>query len=287
MKANLPVREPEVLNFWAEADIPAAVRERGLGRPKFILHDGPPYANGDIHLGTAMNKVLKDIITKFYSQMGYDTPYVPGWDTHGLPIEHRALQHLGPDRDRTDALAVRGVCAEFARKYIGVMTEQFRRLGVRGDWEHPYVTMDPEYEAAEVAVFGQMYQKGYIYKGLRPVYWCPSCETALAEAEIEYATVRTDSIFVAFPVIDGKGLLPAGAIALAWTTTPWTLPANQAVALHSDLEYTLWRTERGDLLLATDRSEAVLALLGLQGTVVASFYGRQLGRPLSAHFRHQ
>ncbi|MFO7173070.1 MAG: isoleucine--tRNA ligase [Bacillota bacterium] len=264
MRANLPTKEPQILKWWDEIDIYRRVQEATRGRPKFILHDGPPYANGEIHLGTAMNKILKDMIVKVASMSGYDAPYVPGWDTHGLPIELRALKEMGiTDRRAISPIELRRRCRETALKYKEIQKEQFKRLGVRGDWERPYLTLDPEYEAKQVEVFAEMALKGHIYKGLKPVYWCPDCETALAEAEVEYRPKRSDSIYVRFPVRDGKGKLPEDAYVAIWTTTPWTLPGNLAVALHPEADYGLYPTPKGDLLLARDLAEKALAAMDL------------------------
>ena len=210
MRANLPAREPEILKFWQDIDLYHAIQERSQGRPKFILHDGPPYANGNIHLGHTLNKVLKDIVVKYHSMSGYDAPYVPGWDTHGLPIEQQAIKDLGIDRNKTGIPDFRKHCEEYALKYVDIQREQFQRLGVRGDWEHPYLTLDRQFEAVQIGVFGEMANKGYIYKGLKPVYWCADCETALAEAEIEYSEKTSPSIYVKFPVKRRREPAPAG-----------------------------------------------------------------------------
>lgn len=263
MKADLPRREPQIQAWWEKLDLYRRVRRWREGKPKFILHDGPPYANGDIHLGTALNKVLKDIVVKFATMDGYDAPYVPGWDTHGLPIEHAAIKMLGLDRHRITPLELRQKCKEYALKYKDIQKEQFKRLGVGGDWENPYITLVPEYEGKQIEVFGEMAQKGYIYKGLKPVYWCRDCETALAEAEIEYHDKTSPSIYVAFPVREGKGLLPGGSFLVIWTTTPWTLPANLAIAVHPDRPYGIYRTPRGKLVLARELAEAAMQRMGI------------------------
>ncbi len=286
MRANLPQREPEIQARWEREDIYGQLRRARAGRPKFILHDGPPYANGHIHIGTAMNKILKDFVVRFASMRGYDAPFVPGWDTHGLPIEVKAIQELGIDRRRVSAAELRERCAAFARRYIDVMTAQFQRLGVMGDWRHPYVTLDPAYEARQILVFGEMAKRGYIYKGLKPVYWCATCETALAEAEIEYRAKRSPSIYVAFEVVDGRGRLPDGARVVIWTTTPWTLPGNAAVALHPAGVYRVMRTERGLLLLAEALAQRALAAMGLTGSPAAGvpeFTGADLEGVLCQH----
>jgi len=235
MRGNLPKREPEIQKWWDEIDIYHQVQKRRQGRPKFVLHDGPPYANGDIHIGHALNKTLKDIIIRFKSLQGYDAPYVPGWDTHGLPIEHAIITKKGIDRKKVDPVEFREMCKEYALSFVERQKEQFKRLGVRGDWENPYLTLRPQYEAKQIRLFGEMARKGYIYRGLKSVYWSPSSETALAEAEVEYRDKRSPSIYVAFPVKDGKGILPVENTAVViWTTTPWTIPANLAIAVHAE-----------------------------------------------------
>lgn len=264
MKAGLPVREPERLAEWESTGLYQEQRRLRSGHPKFVLHDGPPYANGDIHAGTAMNKILKDMINRYWTQAGYDVVYVPGWDTHGLPIEMRALRKLGVSQHQIDALTLREECAAVARHYIGVMTEQFQRLGVMGAWDDPYVTLNPPYEAAELRVFADLVERGLIYRDLKAVYWCPHCETAIAEGEIEYKTHRSPAIYVAFDVItDGDHGLAPGTRAVIWTTTPWTIPANVAIALHPDLLYRVVDTAQGPLLLADALVDKVLATFGL------------------------
>ncbi|HZK18643.1 MAG TPA: class I tRNA ligase family protein, partial [Clostridia bacterium] len=230
MKANLPNREPEQIKHWDEIDIYRKVQAKNAGRPRFVLHDGPPYANGHIHLGTALNKILKDIIIKYHSMAGYDAPYTPGWDTHGLPIEQQAIKNLGIDRNKTNPVEFRQHCKSYALKFVEIQKKEFRRLGVRGDWDNSYLTLMPHFEARQLEVFGKMANKGYIYKGLKPVYWCADCETALAEAEVEYAEKESLSITVKFPVIDGNDLIPEKDTFFAiWTTTPWTIPGNVAI----------------------------------------------------------
>ncbi|MCR4441151.1 MAG: isoleucine--tRNA ligase [Peptococcaceae bacterium] len=263
MRANLPQREPEILRKWEEIKLYDTVQESCKGRPKFILHDGPPYANGDIHLGHTLNKVLKDIIVKFHSLRGYDSPYVPGWDTHGLPIEQQAIKALGLNRHAADPLEFRRHCREYALKYVDIQREQFKRLGVRGDWENPYLTLSPEFEAVQIGVFGEMAKKGYIYKGLKPVYWCPSCETALAEAEIEYNEKKSASIYVKFPVSQGNNVLREdNTYFVIWTTTPWTLPANMAICLHPELEYNVLAVGEEKYVVAGELTASFLEVLG-------------------------
>lgn len=237
MRGNLPNREPERQNKWNEMDIYKKVQERTEGRPLFVLHDGPPYANGDIHMGHALNKILKDIIVRFKSMSGYHAPYVPGWDTHGLPIETALTKSGKVNRKSMSVAEFRKLCEEYARKQIDRQREQFMRLGVRGDWWNPYVTLDKAYEAQQIKVFGEMAKNGHIYKGKKPVYWSPSSESALAEAEIEYQDKRSPSIYVAFKIKDGNGVLDGDEQMIIWTTTPWTIPANLGISVHPELDY--------------------------------------------------
>lgn len=262
MRAGLPEREPEMIKYWEEHKTYWKKQELHAGREKFVLHDGPPYANGDIHMGTALNKILKDIIIKYKYLRGYDTPYVPGWDTHGMPIEHAAIKNLGLKREELSALVLREECRDYALGWIDKQRSEFKCLGVLGDWDNPYITLRPYYEAAQIKVFGTMARKGYIYKGKKAVYWCPHCETALAEAEIEYAEVKSPALYVKFPLKDDKGLLPESAkgkkaFVIIWTTTPWTLPANVAIALHPEFEYAWVEADDEVYLLAKDRLEEV------------------------------
>lgn len=252
MRGNLPQKEPGILEQWEQMGIYRRVLKKNAGKPKFILHDGPPYANGDIHLGHALNKVLKDMIVKYKSMSGFDAPYVPGWDTHGLPIETKAVNALGLDRRNSDKLMFRDRCRDFALGYVETQKEQFRRLGVTGDWDNPYITLYPDFEATQIGAFAEMAKKGYVYKGLKPVYWCPHCETALAEAEIEYADMKSASIHVKFKVRDGKGILPADAYVVIWTTTPWTIPSNLAICIHPDFDYSLIAIKGEKWLIATE-----------------------------------
>ena len=229
MRAGLPKREPDFLDFWYKNDIYGEKQKLHAGHKKFVLHDGPPYANGKIHMGHALNKVLKDIIIKYKYAQGYDTPYVPGWDTHGMPIEHACLKATGVDRHKLSPVELRKMCREYALQWIDTQRKDFKRLGVLGDWDHPYVTLDPHFEAEQIRVFGTMANKGYIYKGKKTVYWCPHCETALAEAEIEYADQKTPTIFVKMPLVKDNGLTPEAAkgkkaYMVIWTTTPGPFP---------------------------------------------------------------
>ncbi len=284
MRANLPKREPEILEFWNEIDIYKKVQEANTGKPQFILHDGPPYANGNIHLGHTLNKVLKDIIVKFYSISGYDSPYVPGWDTHGLPIEQQAIKNMGIDRHRTDIVEFRRHCRDYALKYVDLQREQFKRLGVRGDWDNPYLTLNPEFEAIQIKVFGEMAKKGYIYKGLKPVYWCGDCETALAEAEIEYGEKTSPSIYVKFPVQDGKGVLPPDSFIVIWTTTPWTLPANMGIAVHPEFEYVVVSVNKEKYIVAKGLLEEVAGKLDWSDyEILSEFKGEEIDRAVCRH----
>lgn len=265
MRGNLPEREPETLELWERKNIYKKVQEKNKGKQKFILHDGPPYANGDIHLGHTLNKVLKDIIVKFKSMDGFDAPYVPGWDTHGLPIEQRAIKSLGINRHEVGPVKFREICRGFALQYVDTQRKQFKRLGIRGDWENPYITLQPHFEAKQIEVFGEMAKKGYIYKGLKPVYWCPSCETALAEAEVEYGDKKSPSIYVKFKVTDGHGVLPAeNTYVVIWTTTPWTLPANVAICLHPDFEYVEIEANGENLVVASGLLENFTKQVGIE-----------------------
>ncbi|MEA4892391.1 MAG: isoleucine--tRNA ligase [Peptococcaceae bacterium] len=242
MRGGLPQKEPEILKRQQEAGVYRLIRKAREGCPKYILHDGPPYANGHIHLGHSLNKILKDMIVKYKTLQGFDAPYVPGWDTHGLPIEQRAMKELGLKRHEIDTLVFREKCKEFALSFVDIQREEFKRLGVVGDWEHPYITLLPKFEEAQIKVFGDMAEKGYIYKGHKPVYWCPHCETSLAEAEIEYEEKKSFSIYVKFPLKDGKGVIGGDHLyVVIWTTTPWTLPANLAVCVHPELTYVVIR----------------------------------------------
>ncbi|MCM8768341.1 MAG: isoleucine--tRNA ligase [Candidatus Omnitrophica bacterium] len=274
MKADLTHREPERLSFWEEKKIYQKLQEKNAPRPKFILHDGPPYANGHIHLGTALNKILKDIVVKQKSMVGFFAPYVPGWDCHGMPIEHQALKEMKASKNKVNPLEFRKKAASFARKFVAIQREEFKRLGVLGDWENPYLTLSPEYEAAIISAFGRLALAGYVYQDYKPIHWCFTCETALAEAEIEYEEDQTPSIYVAFPLvepIEGKKIF-----LLIWTTTPWTLPANQAIAVYPEERYVIVETAIGYFLLAESLSEQVLRKKGISGQIIRFFSGREL-----------
>jgi len=270
MKANLVKKEPEILKKWEQEDIYSIIRKTSKGRPTYILHDGPPYANGNIHMGTAFNKVLKDIIIKSKQMDGYDVPYVPGWDCHGLPIEWQVDHELGDKKLEMTQSEVRKRCRDFAGHFIKIQRDEFKRLGVLGEWDNPYLTMNYKYEATIVREFGKFALNASLVKSKKPVYWCNSCSTALAEAEVEYEDDTSSSIFVRFPFISDlttKYLSLAGKdifIAI-WTTTPWTIPANLAVALHPDLEYVAVDTEKyGVLILAEGLLENFLKKVGIE-----------------------
>ncbi|TWE08901.1 isoleucyl-tRNA synthetase [Neobacillus bataviensis] len=283
MRGNLPQREPEIQAKWEEMNIYQKVQERTKGRPMFVLHDGPPYANGDIHMGHALNKILKDMIVRYKSMSGFHAPYVPGWDTHGLPIE-QALTNKGVKRKEMTVAEFRELCAKYALEQIDNQRTQFKRLGVRGDWENPYITLKPEYEAQQIKVFGEMAKKGYIYKGLKPVYWSPSSESALAEAEIEYQDKKSPSIYVGFKVKDGKGVLDTDTQIVIWTTTPWTIPANLGISVHPDLIYVVVSANGKKYLVAEALLEAVTKETGWEETeVVQKVKGSELEYIIASH----
>ncbi|WP_203362241.1 isoleucine--tRNA ligase [Bacillus sp. REN10] len=283
MRGNLPKREPDMQQKWDEMDIYKKVQERTKGRPMFVLHDGPPYANGDIHMGHALNKILKDFIVRYKSMSGFHAPYVPGWDTHGLPIE-QALTNKGVKRKEMTVAEFRKLCEEYAYEQIERQKQQFKQLGVRGDWHNPYITLKPEYEAQQIKVFGDMAKKGYIYKGMKPVYWSPSSESALAEAEIEYQDKRSPSIYVAFAVRDGKGVLEEGTNIVIWTTTPWTIPANLGISVHPDLTYVVVQEAGNKYVIVEDLLEEVTSKLGWESPkVTKKVKGAELEHILTKH----
>ena len=259
MRAGLPTREPEALKEWQDSDIYGEMMKRNEGKPLYILHDGPPYANGIIHMGTALNKSLKDFVLRYKNMSGFKAPYVPGYDTHGLPTELKARKKAGVGSNaQVSALELRKICRDFALGFVDDQRRQFERLGILGDWTHPYLTLKNEYVAKQVEIFGRMAEKGYIYKGLKPVYWCPECQTALAEAEIEYAEDPCHSIYVKFNVTDDKGVLTALGAELSktyfviWTTTTWTLPANLAICVGPDYTYGVYKANGEYYVMAED-----------------------------------
>ena len=283
MKANLAQKEPMTVRDWNKGKIyEKSLRE---GNEFFILHDGPPYANGDIHIGHALNKVLKDIILKYKRLRGYNSPYIPGWDTHGLPIEWKIMEELGEKAKNMTPIQIRQECKKYALKWIEKQKEEFVRLGILGNWDNPYITLKPEYEAEQLKVFKEIYENGYVYKGLKPVYWSPTTETALAEAEIEYKDVESNSIYVKFQglkdLTDRLGVDEASIV--IWTTTPWTLPANLGVFLHPEFEYGLYKTEKGNLVVAKELAEAVFKIIDTPYELIKEFKGTELE---NTHYIH-
>jgi isoleucyl-tRNA synthetase len=280
MKANLPQREPDTIKLWGDIDLYAAIRERSRGKQKFILHDGPPYANGNIHAGTAMNKILKDIIVKHKTMSGFDSPYVPGWDCHGQPIEYNVEKQLGKEAKSISQVEFRKLCHDYALRFVDVQREQFMRLGVSGDWFSPYLTLNHKYEATNVRMFGELYKRGLIYKRRKPIHWCIEDQTALAEAEIEYREETSPSIYVKFPLKSEFGPLKdfgEQKYIVIWTTTPWTLPANVAVAVHPDATYMAIKTSGEILVVAEARVADVIREVGIsEYEVLASFKGTEM-----------
>ena len=290
MRAALPQREPAMVDEWNNNGYYEAMVKRNEGKPKYILHDGPPYANGDIHLGTALNKVLKDMIVRDKNMSGFQAPYVPGWDTHGLPIELKAMKSIGVENIKS-AIDLRKHCKDFALSFVESQKNQFKRLGVLGDFNNPYLTLRPEFDARQVEIFGEMATKGYIYKGLKPVHWCPECHTALAEAEIEYSEDPCYSIYVKFEVKDDKGLFTAKGVDLSktyfviWTTTTWTLPGNMAICLGPNYEYSLVKAENGEnYVAATELLPAMMKAGKIDSyETIATFQGNELERMVCKH----
>ena len=285
MKANLPNKEPKFIKMWQEQEI--YFKGIDKDKPSFILHDGPPYANGEIHIGHALNKILKDIILKYKRLRGYNAPYIPGWDTHGLPIELKVTEKLGSKAKEMTPAEIRELCAEYAKKWVGIQREGFVRLGVLGDWENPYLTLKREYEAKQLEVFGELYENGYIFKGLKPIYWSPVTETALAEAEIEYKNVSSPSIYVKLKanqdLLDKIGMTEETWVVI-WTTTPWTLPANLAISLNPDFEYGVYKTEKGNLILGKDLAEQAFSAMEIENyELIKEFVGRDIERTTYQH----
>jgi len=298
MKANLAKREPELLKVWEEKGIYRQVSQQAQGRPKYILHDGPPYANGNIHIGTALNKILKDFIVKSKSMAGYDSQYVPGWDCHGLPVEHEVEKSLGSKKGELSIVEIRKRCRDYAAKYVGIQREEFKRLGVFGEWENPYLTMNFTYQATIVREFGKFLLNGSVYKGKKPVHWCPTCKTALAEAEVKYEDHQSPSIYVKFKMVstpshpsplegEGKGGGDIGDIfpslkgkpisVIIWTTTPWTIPANLAIALHPNFNYVAVDVGGEVYILAEGLLKGVMEKFGIQKyQILETFSGKRL-----------
>ncbi len=268
MKADLPAREPQMLATWEVADLYGLIRRARAGRPRFVLHDGPPYANGDIHIGHALNKILKDLIVRYQTLRGFDAPYVPGWDCHGMPIEHQLFKELGLTKSQIGQREFRQKARAYADRYVDVQRDQFKRLGVLGDWGTPYLTMAPEYELTILRVFRELVAHGYVYRGKKPVYWCATCETAEAEAEVEYEDRQDVSIYVSFPVISPprghEQLFSQPTAVVTWTTTPWTLPANVALCFHPQATYAVLDTSPR-VLVASELAERFMAVLRTTG----------------------
>jgi len=264
MRGNLPENEPKIKEAVFDNGLYEKMLKKNEGHNTYVLHDGPPYANGEIHMGHALNKVLKDTINRFKSLRGFKTIYIPGYDTHGLPTEKKAIQALGLNRDEISISKFRDTCRDFALGFVEKQSEGFKRLGVLGDWENPYITLKPEFEARQISIFKDMYLNGYIYKGLKPVYWCTDCETALAEAEIEYQDSESTSIYVKFPVVEGKGVLDNDTSIVIWTTTPWTLPGNTGITIGGEYEYDVIKTDKEKLVVASKLTEEVMKLSGIE-----------------------
>ena len=269
MKANLAKREPDILKEWEVKATYRKLSQMAKGRPKYILHDGPPYANGNIHIGTALNKILKDFIVKSKYMMGFDSYYVPGWDCHGLPVEHEVEKSLGSKKGELSVVEIRRRCRDYAAKFVEIQREEFKRLGGFGDWENPYLTMNFEYQATIVREFGKLLLKDSVYKGKKPVHWCPTCKTALAEAEVKYEDHRSPSIYVKFRMVsdirkDFPSLGVKPVYVIIWTTTPWTIPANLAIALHPDFTYAAVDVGGEVYILAESLLEEVMKKFGIK-----------------------
>ncbi|MBP3538829.1 MAG: isoleucine--tRNA ligase [Oscillospiraceae bacterium] len=289
MRAGLPKREPEMLKHWEELDVYNEMLKKNEGKPRFNLHDGPPFSNGDIHMGHALNKCIKDFITRSYAMRGYYTPYIPGWDNHGMPIESAIIKEQKLNHKAMSTADFRSACEAYAEKYIQRQMAGFKRLGVVGDWEHPYKTMNKGFEADEIRIFGRMYKNGHIYKGLKPVYWCPKDETALAEAEIEYQDDPCTTVYVKFPMKDDLGKLPhldhSKLYFVIWTTTIWTLPGNLAIALHPDEQYAVVKAPNGEMyIMAEALTEKVMHIGGFESyEIVETHPGRFFENMLAQH----
>jgi len=289
MKANLTQREPEILKKWQQEDIYAKVQEHTSGRPAYILHDGPPYANGHIHIGHALNKILKDIILRSKRMSGHHCAYIPGWDCHGLPIEHNVDKELGEKKRQIPPISFRKACRDYARKWVKIQRDEFKRLGILGDWDNPYLTIDYRYEASTAREFNRFLSSGAVMRSKKPVYWCASCQTALAEAEVDYADIAAHSIYVKFPVTDDLSDIDASLAGsnikvIIWTTTPWTLPANLAVAMHPDFVYAAVRVEGEVWIMAEERVAVAMTEFGISDyEILAAFSARKLERRRCRH----
>src|SRR5215467_9265707 len=275
MKADLVAREPERLKKWYAAALYQRIQDQRAGEPKFVLHDGPPFANGDVHIGTALNKILKDMVVRYKALRGFHAPYIPGWDCHGLPIEFKVTQEMRKAGDTaSDAATIRKLCDAYARKYIDIQREQFKRLAVLGDWENPYLTLNKEYEAEELRLFASIVEQGFVYRGKKPVYWSIPCRTALAEAEVEYKDHVSQSVYVKFPLVGHPG-----TSVVIWTTTPWTLPANLAIAYNSTFSYSLVQVGEDQLIVSAVLVPADAQQCGWEGyEIVRTVEGAQLAQ---------
>ena len=285
MRGNLPENEPKILEEVFENGLYEKMLKKNEGKTPFVLHDGPPYANGEIHIGHALNKILKDTVVRYKNLQGYYTPFIPGYDTHGMPTENKAIKALGLNRDEIPVSEFRDTCKSFNKDYIAKQTEGFKRLGVIADWENPYITYQSQIEAKQVGVFADMYKKGYIYKGLKPVYWCTECETALAEAEIEYKDVHNTSAYVKFPVEDSKGVFDKeNTFVVIWTTTPWTLPGNMGITIDPEFEYSIVNYENENYIMAKELVTKVMKMAGMENyKIVKTFKGQELDGVLCKH----
>ena len=285
MRANLPENEPKILEKVFENDLYEKMLKKNEGKEPYVLHDGPPYANGEIHIGHALNKVLKDTVVRYKNLQGYYTPFIPGFDTHGMPTEKKAIEKLGLNRDEIPVTEFRDTCKKFTVEYKDKQIEGFKRLGVLADWKNPYITYQPQMEAKQIGVFADMYKKGYIYKGLKPVYWCTDCETALAEAEIEYKDVDSNTAYVKFPVKDSKGLFSEeNTYFVIWTTTPWTLPGNMGITIGPDYKYSIVDTGKEKVIIASELVEKVMSIAKIDNfKVVSEFEGKDLEGVLCKH----
>lgn len=285
MRGNLPENEPKIFDEIFENNLYEKILKKNEGKEPFVLHDGPPYANGEIHTGHALNKVLKDTIVRYKNLKGYYTPFIPGFDTHGMPTEKKAIEKLGLNRDEIPVNKFRDTCKEFTQNYKEKQIIGFKRLGVIADWKNPYITYQPQMEAKQIGVFGTMYKKGYIYKGLKPVYWCTDCETALAEAEIEYKDVNSNTAYVKFPVIEGKGLFDErDTYVVIWTTTPWTLPGNTGITISPDFKYSLVEAQGEKLIMASELVENVMKLAEIEDySVIKEYEGKNLEGVICKH----
>jgi len=279
MKAKLTQKEPELLKKWESTRLYETIIKKNSGKPPFVLHDGPPYANSPIHVGTALNKILKDIVVRYKNMSGYVSEYVPGWDCHGLPIELAAMKKMGSKKASMSVVEFRKACQAHAEKFIDIQREQFKRLGVMGEWNNPYLTMSPEYEAQVIRELGTLSDNGLLYRGKKSIHWCPTCQTALAEAEIEHADKTSPSIYVKFELIEAdqkklSNTIPAlkdeSVSLVIWTTTPWTIPANMAIALHPDFRYVALATEKGTLIVAKNLAERFAKECGLEKTKIVA-----------------